>query len=178
MATIGTVESPRYDRVSALFHWITAALVISAMAIALLAESAGRDVGLQLIFLHKSLGLTIFAVVVLRILWRLGHRAPPPPPMPPLQHLASRVVHIGFYVLLIALPVSGYLLSTKSIFPLEWFGIELPKAPVSEATSEAADFAHGWLGWIAIWTVAIHVLAALYHQFVQKDGLISRMSLR
>ncbi len=179
MATIESMENPRYDRVSALFHWITAALVISAIGIVFWAENAPNDeLGLKLVFLHKSLGLTIGVLVALRILWRLGHKAPPHPPMPAWQHGLSRVVHIAFYVMLLSLPVTGYLLSANSIFPLEWFGIEIPKASVSKATSDLAGGAHGWMGWIMIWSIVLHIAAALYHQYGAKDALISRMSLR
>jgi len=167
----------RYDTLSAALHWLTAGLVISAIVIALWADRAGRDLGLQLIFLHKSLGLTIFAVVVVRIGWRLFHRAPPYSlPLPMWQRIVSWIVHYSLYALMLALPITGYLLSTKSMFPLEWFGNEIPKAPVSDETAEAADAAHGWLSWVAIWMVVLHVSAALWHQFGMRDRLIARMN--
>ncbi len=175
---MGSTDTARYDRVSAALHWLVALMVIATIIIVLWAEQADRDLGLQLIFLHKSLGMTIFGITVLRIVWRLFHRAPPEPPMPAWQHASARAVHLLLYGLMLALPVTGYMLSSKSPFPLLWFGNEVPKAPITEAAAEAANAVHVVLGLLAIAMIVLHIAAALWHQFGMRDNLIARMRLR
>lgn len=168
----------RYDSISAGLHWLTAALIITAIIVVLWAEEAGKDLGLQLIFLHKSLGITVFGVILLRVVWRFLHRAPPlPSAIPGWQKSAAKAVHFALYTLMLALPVSGYLLSTKSSFPLEWFGNELPKAPVSEGTAELASEVHVVLAWVLVAMVALHIAAALWHRIAMRDRLMARMAL-
>jgi cytochrome b561 len=134
--------------------------------------------GLQTIFLHKSLGLTVFAVVLLRLGWRLTHRPPPlPETTPPWQRRAATVVHGSFYGFLLGLPILGYLLSLGSPFPLEWFGHELPKAKVPKQVSDTADGLHVAGGLILTGLLVLHIGAALWHQFVRRDRLIARMRI-
>jgi cytochrome b561 len=178
MTDAASGQSARYDKVSASIHWLTALLILTAIPVIFVAENADRTTGLQLVFLHKSLGLTVFALTLVRIVWRIGHRAPPAPPMPGWQAFAAWAAHLGLYGLMLALPVSGYLLSSKSPFPLLWFGVEVPRAPVAEVTAEAANAAHEALGLVAIVLIVLHLGAALYHQFVMRDGLVARMRLR
>lgn len=178
MTVEGHAATARYDRVSAAIHWLTTLLILVAIPVIFIAEEADRETGLQLVFFHKSLGITVLGLTVLRIIWRIGHPAPALPPMPALQVLATKAVHLGLYALMLGLPVTGYMLSSKSPFPLMWFGVELPKLGIPEATAEAANEVHEVLGFVAIALIVLHFAAALYHQFGMRDQLLQRMSLR
>jgi cytochrome b561 len=172
-------EQPKYDRVAAAFHWLTAALVVPLIVLGIGGEAVGGLFGmsgLETIFLHKSLGITVFFVVLLRLGWRLTHK---PPPLrettPAWQRRAASAVHRSFYGFLLGLPILGYLLSSSSPFPLEWFGHELPKAPVPKWVSGTADEIHVVGGLVLTGVLVLHIGAALWHQFVQRDRLIARM---
>lgn len=178
MSQVETTHIASFGKVSALLHWVTALLILIAIPVIFVAENADRELGLQLVFFHKSLGMTVFALTLVRIFWRLGHKAPAyTVAMPAWQEVASRITHLGFYALMLILPLTGYMLSSKSPFPLLWFGIEVPKLAIAKATAEAAKETHEVLGFIAIALIVLHIGAALYHQFVMKDRLIARMSL-
>lgn len=173
------MEQPKYDRVAAAFHWITALLVIALIILGIGGEAVGNlfgMTGLETIFLHKSLGITVFFVVLARLGWRLTHKPPPlPETTPAWQRRAASAVHRSFYGFLLGLPVLGYLLSSGSPFPLEWFGHELPKANVPKSVSDTADEIHVVGGLVLTGLLVLHVGAALWHQFVTRDGLLTRM---
>jgi cytochrome b561 len=176
------MERPKYDPIAASFHWLTAALVLTVIVLGIGGEGVGGLFGmngLETIFLHKSLGMTVFGVTVLRLLWRLTHKPPPlPETTPAWQRRAASLAHNSFYGFLLVLPVLGYLLSSGSPFPLEWFGMgPLPKADVPKSVSETADVLHVVGGLILTVLLALHIAAALWHQFVQRDRLIARMRI-
>jgi cytochrome b561 len=173
------MEQLKYDRVAAGFHWATALLVVALIVLGIGGEAVGALFGmngLETIFLHKSLGLTVFWVTVLRLLWRLTHKPPPlPETTPAWQRRAAEAAHRSFYGFLLVMPILGYLLSSGSRFPLLWFGVELPKAAVSKSVSDAADTLHVAGGLVLTALLVLHIGAALWHQFVQRDRLIARM---
>jgi len=114
-----------------------------------------------------------------RLAWRIGH---PPPPLPKTtpawQRSAAHLVHWVFYAFLLGLPVLGYLLSSGGPYPLNWFGlIDVPKAPVTKSLADAAHRAHVLGGITMAVLVLVHVCAALWHQFVQRDRLLARMRI-
>lgn len=172
-------EPRRYDAVAAAFHWITAVLVIALIVLGIGGETVGALFGmdgLQTIFLHKSFGITVFFVVLARLAWRLTHEPPPlPETTPPWQRRTAKAVHASFYGFLLGLPILGYLLSSGSPFPLEWFGHELPKAPVPKPVSDTADAIHVAGGLTLTGLLILHIGAALWRHFVQRDRLIARM---
>ena len=175
------MDLPRYDRVAAGLHWLTALLVIALIVLGIGGKAVGEPLGMsgmQTIFLHKSLGITVFAITLLRLLWRVGHKPPPlPETTPAWQARAAHWMHGLLYALMLLLPTLGYVLSSGGPYPLEWFGIGLPKLPVSKAVGEAAANAHvaGGLAMTAL--VAVHIGAALWHHLVQRDRLIARMRI-
>ena len=162
----------RYDGVAIAFHWTIAAMVILNLVSGLLYR--------PLFFTHKAIGITVLLLSVGRLLWRLSHRVPPPPSdLPPWQQLASRVTHWGLYVLIIVMPLTGWMLASGSSErrPLNWFGLfDIPYLPIGPGPlGEAAHEAHELLGWLTLAMVVLHVAAALRHHFVLRDRVLSRM---
>lgn len=169
----------RWGGVAQFFHWLIALLIIAQGAIGLtMVELGMTSTKVKMFALHKSIGLTILALALLRLAWRLGQRVPRDPPMPRWQHVAARASHFLLYVLILALPLSGWLFNSAANFPLEWFGlVHVPSLthgfdPVLKAWALRA---HVVLFWILIGVVVVHVAAALWHHFVQRDDVLLRM---
>jgi cytochrome b561 len=168
----------RYGFVAQGLHWVIAGLLIIQVTLGKIADELplGLD-KLALMARHKSVGITILALAVIRLAWRLFDRPPPPPPMPRWQHIASRLTHGAFYVLLFALPISGWLMSSASNYPVSWFGLaQLPDfvAP-DEGLEHLLEEIHETLVKVLVVLAILHVVAALKHQFIDRDGLLIRM---
>lgn len=167
----------RYTRVAMWLHWIIAALVVANLSIGLL---RGPVPALRALMpAHKAIGLTVLALTLVRIGWRLAHPAPRlPGSVPPWQKGAAHLNHTLLYLLLLAMPLTGWLLvSGAERRPLTWLGLfRVPFLPVSPATADQADGAHALLGWLMLALVAVHVSAALYHRLVLRDGVLGRMA--
>ena len=128
--------------------------------------------------LHKSIGLTVLALVLLRLAWRLGQRTPREPPGPRWQRVAARISHVLLYLLLLALPLSGWLFNSAANFPLSWFGlVRVPSLThgYEPALKALAHGAHEFLFWLLAVLVAVHAAAALWHHFGQRDDVLRRM---
>lgn len=169
----------QYDAVARACHWLTVALLVAIVPIGLVMGDLPRG-GLQdaLFRIHESLGLSVFALTALRLLWRLGHGAPPPAStLTPLERGASAGVHALLYLLLLLMPVSGYLFVSFSGIELSYFGLfDVPSAVAK--TKPAADVAlavHASLQWAIYALAALHVGAALQHFFLRRDGVLQRM---
>lgn len=165
----------RYGIVSQSLHWVTALLVV----VLILSGKAGdidAEDGNVLYFWHSSLGLLIFLLVVARIIWRFI--TPPPKKLATGSRLMGRVaagLHLIFYVLLVALPLSGWLASSAEGGLVSLFGFgTLPRWSVG-AGGELFEEAHEVLGNILLILVVLHGLAALKHHFVDKDDVLLRM---
>ncbi len=171
-------NSLRYGAVAQALHWLVVVMLAVQVTLGTIAEDL--PVGLERLVMmsrHKSFGITILAIAVLRLVWRLFHRPPPEPPMPAWQLRAAGLVHWGLYALLFALPLTGWLMSSASNRPVSWFGlVQLPDfvAP-DEGVKDFFHEAHHLCIYALYVLVAIHVLAALKHQFIDRDGLIRRM---
>jgi cytochrome b561 len=177
-ADAGTAGS-HYTRVAIWLHWLIGLAVIANIALAMLTEGLPRETQRAAMDIHKALGITILALTVVRIAWRLGHRPPPlPAAIPAWQRLLGRITHGLFYVLLILLPLSGWVWMSAAGRPIDFFG--LFAVPVIVAPNEAlADVMHDrheLLGLTMLALAAIHILAALKHQFVDRTGFIGRMN--
>ena len=168
----------RYGFVAQGLHWIIAGLVVVQVTLATIADDlpVGLD-KLALLARHKSVGITILALAVIRLVWRIIDRPPPPPPMPRWQHTSSRLTHAAFYVLLFAMPVSGWLMSSASNYPVSWFGLlQLPDfVRPDEGLKDLLEDVHETLAKALIALAVLHVVAALKHQFIDRDGLLMRM---
>jgi len=168
----------RYNRVARLLHWSIAVLVIANLASGLLHEPLEGVV--RLIPVHKAIGLTVLVLTLVRIAWRLTWTAPPhPASMTRREAAAAKAVHGVFYLLMLAMPLSGWIMASAGKYPLTWFGLfDWPKLSVSRegAAYAAAGPAHEWLGWLFLALAVIHVAAALRHHFVLRDDVLRRMA--
>jgi cytochrome b561 len=169
----------RWGGVAQAFHWLIAALIVVQGAIGLtMVELGMTPTKVKVFALHKSIGLTVLALVLLRLAWRLTQRAPREVPMPAWQRAAARMSHFLLYVLILALPFSGWLFNSAANFPLEWFGlVHVPSLtrgldPVLKAFALRT---HVVLFWVLVAVVAVHVFAALWHHFRQRDDVLLRM---
>lgn len=169
----------RYTRTAALLHWVVAALVLGMIAFGWLMQEIPKDpVGARAnaFNLHKSIGLTVLLLMLARVAWRNTHPAPALPPMPVWQARAARVVHILLYVCLFVQPLTGYLGSAYSGYPVKMFGMMLPAwAPKSVPIKDAMSVAHLVNSWVLVAALTLHLAGALKHAFVDRDGLIGRM---
>ena len=168
----------RYGWVAQTLHWVIVFLLIVQFTLGKIADDLppGLD---RLITLarHKSFGITILALAVIRLLWRLINRPPPLPSMPGWQRMAAHLSHAGLYALLFAMPLTGWLMSSAHNYPVSWFGlVQLPDliTPDRDLSHDLEDI-HELLSNILLELAAVHVLAALKHQFVDRDGLLLRM---
>ncbi|HWL47121.1 MAG TPA: cytochrome b/b6 domain-containing protein, partial [Sphingomonadaceae bacterium] len=201
MPSVRPARVPRtYGLVAASLHWTIAAALLANLAIgwwmtASLADPAKAAAAFRAFQGHKSLGLTILVLSLVRLGWRLTHRAPPPPPgMPRWQRAAAAAVHVLLYGAMIALPLSGWAyvsagwnvgLDQPFAVPTLWFGLfHWPHiewiAALDDAARRSAAFralaTHQTLVWAMVALLAAHVAAALKHQFVDRDGLLARMA--
>ncbi len=165
-------------------HWLVALAIPCQIYLGWSAELADqRETGSRLIHLHYQLGVTIAVLMVLRVTWRIAYGAPGTFVEEPTwrRRLAS-FTHWAIYGLLLILPVSGYVIWVWMKAPMDVFGlIDVPRLftpPDEDETWRAiAWYVHYWSGWALIGLTSLHVLAALWHQFVCRDRLISRRML-
>ena len=176
----------RYSLVAILLHWTIAAAIL--MQFILSTRMHGRTPEAFALFqLHKSIGITILVLSLLRLAWRLTHRPPPEPPLASWERALSRIVHFGFYVIMIAMPLTGWLMVSTSrlAVPTVLYGIipwpHLPGAaalaPAQKALAhEAGETGHYVLAITALGLLALHVAGALKHQlFGANEPVLSRM---
>ena len=162
-----------------LLHWTIAALAIVQVPLGMAAANWKLSpTKLDLFVWHKSLGMVILALMVVRIAWRLTTPAPSPPAsIPPLQRHAARIVHTVLYVLLVLLPVSGWIVSSAANVPFRIFRvIPAPAVALPDPVLAArAAGVHAALCVVLVLLLAIHVAAALRHHFVDRDDVLTRM---
>jgi cytochrome b561 len=169
-----------YGLVAILLHWLVALLVFGLFGLGL------WMVGLDYYSswyrtapdLHKSIGLSLFALMLLRLLWRL--LSPPPAVLPThslLEHKAGHWAHRLLYAGLFVLMISGYLISTADGRPIEVFGLFSVPAIISGLPSQEdiAGVVHEYLGWALVILAGLHALAALKHHFIDRDATLRRM---
>ena len=170
-------DGMRYTRVAMGLHWLIATLIVANLGIGLL-RGPLPALG-ALMPAHKAIGLSVLALTLVRLGWRLTHPAPRlPATTPAWQKGSAHLVHAALYLLMLAMPVTGWLLvSGAERHPLSWFGLfPVPYLPVSSAAADRADGAHLLLGWLMLALVALHVSAALYHRLILRDGVLGRMA--
>lgn len=166
----------RYNGVARALHAGIALLLIANLALGLLHDALEKTVNVMP--LHKSTGLTVLALTLVRIGWRLKWRAPPfVPAIARREAAAARLVHGAFYALMLALPLTGWIMSSAGTRPLAWFGAAFPKLPVAKgsALAEISHEGHEVMGFVLIALIVLHVAAALRHHYVLRDGVLRRM---
>lgn len=169
----------RYGVVAQALHWLTAALILGMFGLGI--YMVRLPLGLEkfnLYQLHKWLGVTIFGLAALRLLWRLWHPAPPlPASMPAWERAAARASHALLYSLLFVQPVIGFLQSNAANFPVVLWGV-LPLPALigpDEPLSETLLHVHHFGAFLFMLLVLVHALAALRHHFLLHDDVLRRM---
>lgn len=180
----------RYTSVAIALHWLIALAVLAMIGTGLWMVEAinvkeTRADAFAVYQWHKSLGLTILVMMVLRIVWRFWHKPPPLPlSMSAREKLAAHGTHVVLYVLLLAMPLLGWAMVSASIYglPTIWFGLfEWPHLPLlsqlenKKPVEDALKLAHGWAGYVLIGVIALHLMAVLKHTLIDRDGIMTRM---
>ncbi len=166
-----------YGIVAQTLHWLIAARVIVQFVLGV--KTAGLPLSLERLILlarHKSLGLTLFALVILRLAWRIYSPPPPQPSQAPLR-TAAQLSHGLLYALLLAMPIIGWLLSSASSLTVSWFGLfSLPNLVTPDRRlAHWMLLTHQTMAWLLLAVIILHIGAAFWHHFILKDNVLTRM---
>ena len=169
-----------YDATLRTLHWTIAAIIFAAIGLGVAAALLPRGASprVELLTIHKSLGMTALALVVVRAAWRIGAGAPDySAAIDAATRAAAHALHVALYALMIAMPVSGYLYSVAGGHDAPWFGLFAFPAAVgrNEALSRAAESAHLWLAWTIGAALALHLAATAWHAWIKRDDVLARM---
>ncbi|MFM9880619.1 MAG: cytochrome b [Burkholderiaceae bacterium] len=174
------IDTPRYSHVAIGFHWLLALMIIGAWSFGFyMTDLPFSPARLKQYNWHKWAGITILTLSALRLLWRLTHRPPPlPGHTPAWQATASHATHWLLYAVFFALPLAGWAYSSAAGFPVVYFGVlQLPDfVPRDKELAEWLKLAHRTLAYTLAALVALHVAAALKHQWFDRDHLLARMN--
>lgn len=199
---ITVTSTSRYTKTAILLHWLIALCIFGMFALGWFMSDIPKEAAKQTAFdlfnwgvytwnvpeaisprsfyfnVHKSIGVSIIGLVIIRILWRITHK---PPAMLASykvweRKLATSAHHL-LYLLMVAMPVSGLIMATYSKYGVKWFGMPFIKGLDNEAMRLAFKNVHGIIGFILLAIVAVHILGALKHKIVDKDDTMKRMSL-
>lgn len=181
-------SSTRYDRVQIILHWLVALVIFFMIGLGLYMVElpkqselpAGEESVRAFYFLmHKSMGLTVAMLIIFRVAWRLTHKAPPlPDSISKWQQRAAGLVHGVIYLLMLAMPLSGYLQSMFSKYDTKFWGVVLPRLAEADnvARGQFTDL-HKILAFLLIALILIHLAAAIKHRLAGSD-IFERMSLK
>jgi cytochrome b561 len=177
---MNTPTSSRYTAPAITLHWLIALLIFAGFGLGLIMTDIPglTPTKLRYYSYHKWIGITVFLLVVVRVIWRLTHRPPPLlPPMSRWQRISANAVHMTLYGLMLVIPLAGYLYSYAAGVPVVYFGlVELPPLITPDpAYKDLFKYTHVFLNYVMAALVIIHILAALWHQFVQRDNLLLRI---
>lgn len=172
----------RYNATAIHLHWLIALLIFAAFPLGIYMHDLPLSpTKLQLYSYHKWIGVTVFLLALVRVVWRITHTPPAlPAAMPAWQRMASHATHQFLYALLFVVPLSGWLMSSAKGFKTVWFGV-LPLPDLigkDKALGEALAHIHESFNLLLLALVALHIAAALKHHFIDKDGVLLRMSLK
>ena len=172
-------QTTAYTRTAIGLHWLIAIALAGTFALGLyMHELPLSPQKLKLYSWHKWAGVTIFLFVALRLAWRLGHRPPALPILMPAWHrLAAEATHVLLYVLMFAVPLSGWLMSSAKGFQTVWFGV-LPLPDLLNKDTELGDLlqqVHMILNFNMAALVLAHLGAALKHHLIDRDDILTRM---
>lgn len=179
----------RYNRTAMVLHWLVAALLLVNVVLGLEATATQGPSEGRLINLHKSLGLTLLGLILLRILWRLGHTPPAlPRSYPAYERKGAHLAHFLLYAVMLLLPVTGYIHDSAwklaATHPTDFFGLfDFPRLGfvqglahgTREMVHSVFGAAHVWLGYALYALFAIHIAGVLKHHAIDHESEISRM---
>lgn len=176
MALKNTSES--YGVVAKGFHWLVAIIIFIMLPLGFFMDSF-PPLHALLNTIHKSLGITVLAIMVLRLLWRLFNKSPSLPENAPVSMVViARLMVASLYVALFVMPISGWVMSTAAGHAPNFYGLfmwPMPGIPVGSPLKGVADEVHNIMSWIIIILVLVHAAAAFYHHFVRRDNVLLRM---
>ena len=179
----------RYTRTAIAFHWIIALLITVNVILALSADYLPDDWVRPVIDTHKSIGITVLGLAIMRLLWRATHRPPPlPRGYPRWERIGAHVAHAALYVLILALPLSGWLHDSAwkdaATHPMKLFGV-LPwpcvgwvmhvEPGLRDTLHDRFGALHTWAGYVLYGVFALHVIGALKHQWFDHEPELQRM---
>lgn len=171
----------RYSTPSVLLHWLMAVLIVAAFVVGLtVSDMPLSPAKFKWIAWHKWIGITVLALLALRLLARLLGNSPPlPHTMSPAARTVAKFGHLALYGLMLAVPLTGWLMSSAYGFPVVYFKlVQLPDLiGKDKALADTLHSVHVALNWVLAASVIGHLAAALKHQLIDRDGLLSRMSL-
>jgi cytochrome b561 len=166
-----------------VLHWLTALCMFVVIPVAWYMTTMDRhdpSRGNWVTF-HKSIGITVLLLTLIRVVTRLAGTAPPlPQRIPPFEQTLAHIGHGLLYVILFAMPISGYINSYGGGHPINWFWLfQVPAVvPQDKALGHLGSTIHYWLAWLTYALIAGHVLAVVYHQLVQRVDILGRMTGR
>jgi cytochrome b561 len=179
-----STNTSRYNSIAMILHWLMAFFIIAMLVIGkIMVDLPNTDPDKFAYYqAHKSVGLTILVLTLLRIVWRVMHKSPAlPADMPRWEQIAAKSTQGILYLMMIALPLTGWAVASTSTsgIPTMWFGLfEVPSLPGLASVADAQDIAketHETLGNITILLLLLHVAAALKHHFWDKDDVLKSM---
>jgi cytochrome b561 len=175
------MSTGRYTRTAIALHWVMALMIFSAFPLGVYMHDLPLSpTKLQLFSYHKWLGITILLAAAARLAWRVTHPAPAMLDMPRWQQIAAHGTHHLLYLLLFAIPLSGWLMSSAKGFQTVWFGV-LPLPDLVGKNKELGDLlkeVHEILNFGLLLLVGAHIAGALKHHFIERDDTLRRMTFR
>lgn len=169
----------RYDGVAMSLHWLVALLIFAAFPLGVYMHDLPLSPSkLQYFSYHKWIGISILSLVVVRVVWRFTHTPPPlPASTPRWEVVVSHLTHLALYGLLLAIPLSGWLMSSAKGFQTVWFGV-LPLPDLvgkDKALGELLTSVHQGLNLTLFLLVGMHIAAVIKHKFIDRDRILERM---
>lgn len=170
-----------YSRVAIILHWLIGIAIIGNLIGGLAHDLPPREMRGLVTGLHKATGITILVLSVARLLWRFAHRPPPlAATVKGWEKGLAHATHWTFYLLMILVPVSGWVMvsAAEQRRPLTWFGLfDIPYLPVAQdkIAAASANNAHETLGFVMIGLLVLHIGAALKHHYLDRDNTLARM---
>lgn len=168
-----------YSKSYKALHWLIAIVVIGMLSGSFFLGDLPNAMKGTAYMLHKSTGLVILALMLCRLVWiHISGKPDLPDSIPAWQRAASHLVHYGFYLFLLLMPLSGWIMSTASDKNPDFFGMFIAKFPGVPVDKQLAGFmnqTHETIAWILIALVILHIGAALKHYFINKDDVLQRM---
>jgi cytochrome b561 len=167
-----------YGRTAVTLHWLVALLITAGFTLgATMVDLHMSPRKVRFYAYHKWIGITVLALVLVRLPWRLTHQVPPDEPMPAWQRHAAHVTHWLLYALMLAVPMVGWMYTSAAGYPVVYLKLwQLPDlVSKNKQLADTLVEVHGFLAWTMLWVVVLHVAAAAKHHFVDRDATLRRM---